>query len=150
MSRLHVQEGRWDDSPCNMILPSICKKPGTKTDGKPQHQDCKQVLLFFSLCMWCYILHFSLDILRHTDSIHIPCDISVLLFQLLTVCSVTGSIIIILNISAILSPLTPFPRYPLYLSSFHWSTSQPPVCNCNINNSLETWRVIRHTRQTQL
>ncbi|KAG7220641.1 hypothetical protein INR49_017895 [Caranx melampygus] len=35
-------EGRWDDSPCNMTLLSICKKPGTKIDGKPQHQDCKQ------------------------------------------------------------------------------------------------------------
>uniref|UniRef100_A0A3Q0RNG7 Mannose receptor C-type 2 n=1 Tax=Amphilophus citrinellus TaxID=61819 RepID=A0A3Q0RNG7_AMPCI len=34
-------EGRWDDSPCNLTLPSICKKPGTKSDGKPQHQQCK-------------------------------------------------------------------------------------------------------------
>lgn len=38
-----LQEGRWDDSPCNLTLPSICKKLGTKTDGKTQHQDCKQV-----------------------------------------------------------------------------------------------------------
>lgn len=40
-----VQEGRWDDSPCNLTLPSICKKPGTKSDGKPQQQDCNQVIL---------------------------------------------------------------------------------------------------------
>uniref|UniRef100_A0A3Q2PGH8 Mannose receptor C-type 2 n=1 Tax=Fundulus heteroclitus TaxID=8078 RepID=A0A3Q2PGH8_FUNHE len=40
-------DGRWDDSPCNISLPFICKKPGTKSDGKPQHQECKQVLCFF-------------------------------------------------------------------------------------------------------
>uniref|UniRef100_A0A8C6UVQ6 Mannose receptor, C type 2 n=1 Tax=Neogobius melanostomus TaxID=47308 RepID=A0A8C6UVQ6_9GOBI len=40
-------EGRWDDSPCNLTLPSICKKPGTKSDGKPQHQDCKS-----PACYW--------------------------------------------------------------------------------------------------
>lgn len=54
VSRLHVQEGRWDDSPCNLTLPSICKKLGTKSDGKPQHQACKQVILFsLSLCSCC-------------------------------------------------------------------------------------------------
>ncbi|XP_029014189.1 C-type mannose receptor 2 [Betta splendens] len=46
-------EGRWDDSPCNMTLPSICKKPGTKSDGKPQHQDCKQGWKWHSpACYW--------------------------------------------------------------------------------------------------
>uniref|UniRef100_A0A3B3ZEQ7 Mannose receptor, C type 2 n=1 Tax=Periophthalmus magnuspinnatus TaxID=409849 RepID=A0A3B3ZEQ7_9GOBI len=35
-------EGRWDDNPCNLTLPSVCKKPGTKSDGKPRHQDCQQ------------------------------------------------------------------------------------------------------------
>uniref|UniRef100_A0A671WE13 Mannose receptor C-type 2 n=1 Tax=Sparus aurata TaxID=8175 RepID=A0A671WE13_SPAAU len=46
-------EGRWDDSPCNLTLPSICKKPGTKTDGKPQHQDCKQGWKWHSpACYW--------------------------------------------------------------------------------------------------
>uniref|UniRef100_A0A4W6FIQ0 Mannose receptor C-type 2 n=1 Tax=Lates calcarifer TaxID=8187 RepID=A0A4W6FIQ0_LATCA len=46
-------DGRWDDSPCNMTLPSICKKPGTKSDGKPQHQDCKQGWKWHSpACYW--------------------------------------------------------------------------------------------------
>lgn len=46
-------EGRWDDSPCNMTLPSICKKLGTKSDGKPQHQDCKQGWKWHSpACYW--------------------------------------------------------------------------------------------------
>ncbi|XP_073350698.1 C-type mannose receptor 2 [Pagrus major] len=46
-------EGRWDDSPCNLTLPSICKKLGTKTDGKPQHQDCKQGWKWHSpACYW--------------------------------------------------------------------------------------------------
>uniref|UniRef100_A0A665USI8 Mannose receptor, C type 2 n=1 Tax=Echeneis naucrates TaxID=173247 RepID=A0A665USI8_ECHNA len=46
-------EGRWDDSPCNLTLPSICKKPGTKSDGKPQHQDCKQGWKWHSpACYW--------------------------------------------------------------------------------------------------
>lgn len=62
VSCLRAQEGRWDDSPCNLTLPSICKKPGIKTDGKPQHQDCKQVLLFSSLHVRCYMFHFLLDI----------------------------------------------------------------------------------------
>uniref|UniRef100_A0A087XUB2 Mannose receptor C-type 2 n=1 Tax=Poecilia formosa TaxID=48698 RepID=A0A087XUB2_POEFO len=35
-------EARWDDVPCNATLPFICKKPGTKSDGKPQNQECKQ------------------------------------------------------------------------------------------------------------
>lgn len=56
-----VQEGRWDDSPCNLTLPFICKKPGTKSEGKPQNQECKQVLhfSFFGLgsnIYWSWIL----------------------------------------------------------------------------------------------
>ncbi|KAM6905293.1 C-type mannose receptor 2 [Xenentodon cancila] len=46
-------EGRWDDSPCNLTLPSICKKPGTKSGGKPKHQDCKQGWKWHSpACYW--------------------------------------------------------------------------------------------------
>ncbi|XP_023813179.1 C-type mannose receptor 2 [Oryzias latipes] len=46
-------EGRWDDSPCNLTLPSICKKPGTKSDGKPQQQDCNQGWKWHSpACYW--------------------------------------------------------------------------------------------------
>ncbi|XP_041812441.1 C-type mannose receptor 2 [Chelmon rostratus] len=46
-------EGRWDDSPCNLTLPSICKKLGTKSDGKPRHQDCKQGWKWHSpACYW--------------------------------------------------------------------------------------------------
>ncbi|XP_044188034.1 C-type mannose receptor 2 [Thunnus albacares] len=45
--------GRWDDSPCNLNLPSICKKPGTKSDGKPQHQECKLGWKWHSpACYW--------------------------------------------------------------------------------------------------
>ena len=63
MSCLRVQEGRWDDSPCNLTLASICKKPGTKNDGKPQHQDCKQVWIFFSLCIQRHIQYFTLPLM---------------------------------------------------------------------------------------
>uniref|UniRef100_A0A1A8PCB3 Mannose receptor, C type 2 n=1 Tax=Nothobranchius rachovii TaxID=451742 RepID=A0A1A8PCB3_9TELE len=46
-------EGRWDDSPCNLSLPFICKKLGTKSDGKPQQQDCKQGWKWHSpACYW--------------------------------------------------------------------------------------------------
>ncbi|XP_036003691.1 C-type mannose receptor 2 isoform X1 [Fundulus heteroclitus] len=46
-------DGRWDDSPCNISLPFICKKPGTKSDGKPQHQECKQGWKWHSpACYW--------------------------------------------------------------------------------------------------
>ncbi|KAM4597994.1 C-type mannose receptor 2 [Polymixia lowei] len=46
-------EGRWNDSPCNQTLPSICKKPGTKSDGKTQHQDCKKGWRWQSpACYW--------------------------------------------------------------------------------------------------
>ncbi|XP_017284979.1 C-type mannose receptor 2 [Kryptolebias marmoratus] len=45
--------GRWDDSPCNLTLPSICKKAGTKSDGKPQRQECKQGWKWHSpACYW--------------------------------------------------------------------------------------------------
>ncbi|XP_015230321.1 PREDICTED: C-type mannose receptor 2 [Cyprinodon variegatus] len=46
-------EGRWDDSPCNLTLPFICKKPGTKSEGKPQNQECKQGWKWHSpACYW--------------------------------------------------------------------------------------------------
>ncbi|TWW70258.1 C-type mannose receptor 2 [Takifugu flavidus] len=46
-------ESRWDDSPCNLTLPSICKKLGTKSDGKPQHQECKKGWKWHSpACYW--------------------------------------------------------------------------------------------------
>ncbi|MBN3312067.1 MRC2 protein, partial [Atractosteus spatula] len=34
-------EGRWNDNPCNKSLPSICKRLGTKTDGKILDHGCK-------------------------------------------------------------------------------------------------------------
>uniref|UniRef100_A0A8C5EQ58 Mannose receptor, C type 2 n=1 Tax=Gouania willdenowi TaxID=441366 RepID=A0A8C5EQ58_GOUWI len=46
-------EGRWDDSPCNLTLPSICKKAGTKSDAKKEHHDCKQGWKWHSpACFW--------------------------------------------------------------------------------------------------
>ncbi|KAM8844716.1 C-type mannose receptor 2 [Spinachia spinachia] len=46
-------EGRWDDIPCNLTLASICKKPGTKSEGNPQHQNCKQGWKWHSpACYW--------------------------------------------------------------------------------------------------
>ncbi|KAM3864043.1 C-type mannose receptor 2 [Diretmus argenteus] len=46
-------DGRWNDSPCNLTLPSVCKKPGTKSDGKPQHKECKQGWKWHSpACYW--------------------------------------------------------------------------------------------------
>ncbi|XP_061837872.2 C-type mannose receptor 2 isoform X1 [Nerophis lumbriciformis] len=45
--------GRWDDSPCNITLPAICKKAATKSDGKPRLQDCKQGWKWHSpSCYW--------------------------------------------------------------------------------------------------
>uniref|UniRef100_A0AAY4B801 Mannose receptor, C type 2 n=1 Tax=Denticeps clupeoides TaxID=299321 RepID=A0AAY4B801_9TELE len=35
-------EGRWNDSPCNFTLPSICKKPAQKVEGKKHEHGCKQ------------------------------------------------------------------------------------------------------------
>uniref|UniRef100_A0A3B5MHA1 C-type lectin domain-containing protein n=1 Tax=Xiphophorus couchianus TaxID=32473 RepID=A0A3B5MHA1_9TELE len=46
-------DARWDDVPCNTSLPFICKKLGTKSDGKPQNQECKQVLNVFFHCICC-------------------------------------------------------------------------------------------------
>ena len=40
-----VQEGRWNDIPCNRTLPSICKKTAQKTDGQAQDHGCKPVRL---------------------------------------------------------------------------------------------------------
>ncbi|KAI1896444.1 hypothetical protein AGOR_G00094860 [Albula goreensis] len=34
-------EGRWNDSPCNLSLPSICKKQAQKIDGQKQDHGCK-------------------------------------------------------------------------------------------------------------
>ncbi|KAM4717477.1 C-type mannose receptor 2 [Anableps anableps] len=46
-------DARWDDSPCNLTLPFICKKPGTKSDGKQQDQECKQGWKWHSpACYW--------------------------------------------------------------------------------------------------
>ncbi|XP_054907907.1 C-type mannose receptor 2 [Poeciliopsis prolifica] len=46
-------DARWDDVPCNTTLPFICKKLGTKSDGKPQNQECKQGWKWHSpACFW--------------------------------------------------------------------------------------------------
>ncbi|KAJ3601174.1 hypothetical protein NHX12_032147, partial [Muraenolepis orangiensis] len=46
-------DGRWNDSPCNLTLPSICKKPGTKSDGKAPQKDCKKGWRWHSpACYW--------------------------------------------------------------------------------------------------
>ncbi|CAL8272872.1 unnamed protein product [Lota lota] len=46
-------DGRWNDSPCNLTLPSICKKPGTKSEGKTQQKDCKKGWRWHSpACYW--------------------------------------------------------------------------------------------------
>ncbi|XP_030649161.1 C-type mannose receptor 2 [Chanos chanos] len=34
-------EGRWNDSPCNLTLPSICKKDAQRSDGQIQDHGCK-------------------------------------------------------------------------------------------------------------
>ncbi|KAJ8414330.1 hypothetical protein AAFF_G00052000 [Aldrovandia affinis] len=34
-------EGRWNDSPCNLSLPFICKKQAQKVDGRTQDHGCK-------------------------------------------------------------------------------------------------------------
>lgn len=39
-----VQEGRWNDSPCNQTLPSICKKPGRVSQEKEEDDHgCRKV-----------------------------------------------------------------------------------------------------------
>lgn len=98
---------------------------------------CTVYDLFFSVLDQ---IQFFLSSLYHSQRLQISCSISVLLSQLLTVCRVAGGTIIILSISAVPSPLTPFPSAPLHLSPFHWSNSPPPVCNCNIYHSIKAER----------
>lgn len=39
-----AQEGRWNDSPCNQTLPSICKKPGRVSQEKEEDDHgCRKV-----------------------------------------------------------------------------------------------------------
>ncbi|XP_017310429.1 C-type mannose receptor 2 isoform X1 [Ictalurus punctatus] len=46
-------EGRWNDSPCNYSLPSICKKAAQKTDGPIQDHGCRQGWKWHSpACFW--------------------------------------------------------------------------------------------------
>uniref|UniRef100_A0A4W5PZF5 Mannose receptor C-type 2 n=1 Tax=Hucho hucho TaxID=62062 RepID=A0A4W5PZF5_9TELE len=46
-------EGRWNDSPCNQTLPSICKKTAQKTDGQAQDHGCKPGWRWHSpACYW--------------------------------------------------------------------------------------------------
>ncbi|XP_041087362.1 C-type mannose receptor 2 isoform X1 [Polyodon spathula] len=46
-------EGRWNDSPCNMTLPSICKKEGRKTDKKEEDHECEKGWKWHSpSCYW--------------------------------------------------------------------------------------------------
>ncbi|XP_036408999.1 C-type mannose receptor 2-like [Megalops cyprinoides] len=46
-------EGRWNDSPCNLTLPSICKKQAQKTEGQKQDHGCKQGWRWHSpSCYW--------------------------------------------------------------------------------------------------
>ncbi|MGH0126244.1 UNVERIFIED_CONTAM: hypothetical protein FKN15_000498 [Acipenser sinensis] len=46
-------EGRWNDSPCNMTLPSICKKEGRQTDKKEEDHECEKGWKWHSpSCYW--------------------------------------------------------------------------------------------------
>ncbi|KAL0992746.1 hypothetical protein UPYG_G00097860 [Umbra pygmaea] len=46
-------EGRWNDSPCNQSLPSICKKTAQKTDGQLKDHGCKPGWKWHSpACYW--------------------------------------------------------------------------------------------------
>lgn len=47
----HVpQEGRWNDSPCNQSLPSICKKAGRLSQGAAEEDHgCRKVRVFLEL-----------------------------------------------------------------------------------------------------
>uniref|UniRef100_A0A6Q2XTF3 Mannose receptor, C type 2 n=1 Tax=Esox lucius TaxID=8010 RepID=A0A6Q2XTF3_ESOLU len=46
-------EGRWNDSPCNKSLPSICKKTAQKTDGQTIEHGCKPGWKWHSpACYW--------------------------------------------------------------------------------------------------
>lgn len=150
VSCLRVQEGRWDDSPCNLTLPSICKKLGTKNDGKPQHQDCKQVFSFFSLSIQCYIFNFPLVIyclcftFRFFTTLWTRYELYWDLPQHFSVPAADSSVS-----GNLPSPLTPFPRAPLHLSPFHWSTSPPSVSGWNVNHTFKFGKFTRHHRQTK-
>lgn len=44
------QEGRWNDSPCNQSLPSICKKAGRLSQGAAEEDHgCRKVRVFLEL-----------------------------------------------------------------------------------------------------
>ncbi|XP_077591129.1 C-type mannose receptor 2 [Stigmatopora nigra] len=46
-------DGRWDDNPCNLTLPAVCKKAAAKSQGEAGHQDCKQGWKWHSpSCYW--------------------------------------------------------------------------------------------------
>ncbi|KAJ8344765.1 hypothetical protein SKAU_G00289580 [Synaphobranchus kaupii] len=46
-------EARWNDSPCNFTLPSICKKQAQKTEGRTQDHGCKPGWRWHSpSCYW--------------------------------------------------------------------------------------------------
>ncbi|KAJ8253702.1 hypothetical protein COCON_G00203140 [Conger conger] len=46
-------EGRWNDSPCNFTLPSVCKKQAQKTEGRTQDHGCKPGWKWHSpSCYW--------------------------------------------------------------------------------------------------
>uniref|UniRef100_A0A8C9TTG1 Mannose receptor C-type 2 n=1 Tax=Scleropages formosus TaxID=113540 RepID=A0A8C9TTG1_SCLFO len=45
-------EGRWNDSPCNISLPSICKKQAQRTEGHKQDHGCKGWRWHSPSCYW--------------------------------------------------------------------------------------------------
>jgi len=54
-----VQEGRWNDSPCNQTLPSICKKPGRVSQEKEEDDHgCRKVRGTWGR-RWLWLLHGS-------------------------------------------------------------------------------------------
>lgn len=54
-----VQEGRWNDSPCNQTLPSICKKPGRVSQEKEEDDHgCRKVRDTWG-GRWLWLLHGS-------------------------------------------------------------------------------------------
>lgn len=47
---LYSQEGRWNDSPCNQSLPSICKKAGQLSQGATEEDHgCRKVRVLLEL-----------------------------------------------------------------------------------------------------